>query len=277
MASTSSTAAAQAAPWRASFLDDINSMESPELVFSTLHPAPSGSPTAHVPRARYCIYRGMWAELPENKHNSAPQNAPCFASDLPTLTTDVRMQKVFDLFASSSGKADDEAQVQGSGGGGPCEAVWWVKGERMKQWRIKGEAFLVGPDIEGGAGKDSSGVRTVKSEVGSRMRVVDEAKRESWSWQRELTAHFGNLSPGMRGSFKAPPPGQPIDEPYDDQKLQLGGKVEENEDEVASRHFRVVIIKPEEVESLDLSDPAKARRVVYKFGEGQWSETECWP
>lgn len=99
----------------------------------------------------------------------------------------------------------------GSGGGGPVEAVWWVnvqpkedekdKKKIMSQWRIRGEAFVVGPDIE--AHKDekeqSSGVRTVKSQLGSRMRIVDEGKEGDWSWQREVRALFGNQSPGIRG------------------------------------------------------------------------------
>ncbi len=175
-------------------------MDKPEFVFSSLHPAPEGSTTPYLPRARFCIYRGDWAELPENKHNNAEQNERIYGSDLPTFTTDVRMQKTFELFASSSGKADDTSLVQGSGGGGPCEAVFWAK-EVMVQWRMKGDAFIVAPDIEGDSeqSKESSGVRTVKSEIGARMRVLKEDGKEHWSWQRELTAHFGNCAPGMRG------------------------------------------------------------------------------
>ena len=176
-------------------------MDSPEFVFSSLHPAPQNSPADFLPRARYCIFRGFWAELPENKHNNAPMNERNYESEMPTFTTDVRMGKPLEVFASSSGHADDRSQTQGSGGGGPCEAVWWVK-ETMVQWRVKGEAFVVGPDIEGKEGeKESSGVRTVKSEIGSRMRVVQEEGREGWSWSKELTGHFGNNSPGLRGMF----------------------------------------------------------------------------
>lgn len=109
------------------------------------------------------------------------------------------MHKTFQIFSSSAGHADRESLVQGSGGGGPCEAVFWVK-EAGVQWRIKGEAFVVAPDVEG-EGEESSGVRTVKSEVGGRMRVVREEGREGWSWGRELTGHFGNVSPGMRGEL----------------------------------------------------------------------------
>lgn len=110
------------------------------------------------------------------------------------------MQKVGQIFGSSAGHADDDSQVQGSGGGGPVEAVWWVKEVGM-QWRVKGEAFVVGNDIDKGK-EGGSGVRTAKSEVGRRMRRTEQEGDEGeWSWGRELTGHFGNCSPGMRGSL----------------------------------------------------------------------------
>lgn len=123
-----------------------------------------------------------------------------YESEMPTFTSDIRMNKIGELFSSSAGHAKDDSQVQGSGGGGPCEAVWWIKDIGV-QWRMKGEAFVVGSDIEGEGeqSKESSGVRTVKSEVGSRMRVVKEDGKDSWSWSKELTGHFGNNSPGLRG------------------------------------------------------------------------------
>jgi len=143
----------------------------------------------------------MWGELPPNPHNTAPHNQPIYESDMPTFTTDVRMEKVPEIFASSPGHGE-RAQAQGTGGGGPVEAAFWIK-EVMTQWRIRGEAFVVdAEDVEGEGGeKESSGVRTVKGEVGGRMRVVreGEAVERGWSWAREVTAHFGNLSPAMRG------------------------------------------------------------------------------
>lgn len=181
------------APWKADFLANMKEMDSPEFVFSSLAPAPKGSPTEYLPRARYCIYRAMWAELPENKHNDAPMNDRVYESDMPCFTSDVRMNKVFELFASSAGKADDTSLTQGSGGGGPCEAVWWVKTDKTKvQWRIKGTAFVVGNDIEGE--EESSGVRTVKTQLFSRMRVVKEEGKSGWSWAKELTG-YGKKSP----------------------------------------------------------------------------------
>jgi pyridoxamine 5'-phosphate oxidase len=187
------------APWKQLFNEHISKMKSPEFVLGTLDAAPKGSPTPYVPRVRYCIFRGFWAELPENKHNNAERNPKIFASDCPTFTTDVRMEKVGQIFATSAGHAESREQVQGSGGGGPVEAVYWVK-ETGTQWRIKGRAYVVADDIE--EAEESSGVRTVKSEVGKRMRVLEEGKEGDWSWQRELTGFFGNQSPGIKGILK---------------------------------------------------------------------------
>jgi len=171
-------------------------MSPPQFVLGTVAKASSGSTTPYVPRVRYCIFRGFWTELPENKHNDAERNPKVYESDLPTFTTDVRMEKVGEIFGSSAGHADSKEQTQGSGGGGPVEAVWWAK-ETGTQWRVKGRAYIVADDIEGA--EESSGVRTVKSEVGKRMRIVDESKEKDWSWERELTGNFGNQSPGIKG------------------------------------------------------------------------------
>lgn len=201
MSSTAGAATKGPAPWKAAFLEHVTKqMDSPEFVLSTLHPAPEGSTCAYIPHARFCIFRGMWTELPENKHNDAPKNDKIFESDMPTFTTDVRMMKVPDIFATSAGNVAAANLNGGCGGGGPVEAVWWVK-EANIQWRMKGEAFVVGQDVEGD-GEQSSGVRTVKSELGKRMHVLKPGQEGDWSWQTEVTGHFGNLSPGMRGNIR---------------------------------------------------------------------------
>ncbi|PQE10246.1 zn 2cys6 transcription factor protein [Rutstroemia sp. NJR-2017a WRK4] len=264
------------APWRPLFLTHLSKMDSPEFVLSSLSPSSDkNSPTPYLPRARYCIFRGMWAELPENKHNDAPMNDRVYEN--------VRMEKVPEIFASSQGHGE-VSQSQGSGGGGPVEAVFWIK-EVMTQWRFKGEAYIVGQDIE--ESQESSGTRTVKTKIGERMRVVKESEKANWSWEKELTAHFGNLSPGMRGSFKNPVPGTPVSNPPNDKALSLGQKVSDLNDEAARKNFRVVIIKPESVEQLDLTEPDKARRWRYTYvgpsgGEneevvGEWKKEELWP
>ena len=263
-------------------------MPSPEFVLTSLEAADKDAPVPYVPRARTCVFRGMWAELPENKHNDAPRNDAVYESDLLTLTTDVRMAKIPQIMASCRGHGG-VAESQGSGGGGPVEAVFWVE-EVKTQWRFQGLAYIVGQDIDGQGSDNSSGTSTVKHEIGERMRVVKEEGKKDWSWAMELTAHFGNLSPGMRGSFKNPEPGTSISISPKDKSLKLGQKVSDLNDETARQNFRVVIIKPDVVEQLDLTDPDKARRWKYTYvgrssdavdeagGDlGEWKKEELWP
>jgi pyridoxamine 5'-phosphate oxidase len=188
MATTSSTQSA--APWRSQFLEHVGKMESPEFVLSTVA-RPHNSSFSAEPRARYCIFRGMWASLPPNKHNDADKNPEVYESDCLTFTTDVRMEKANHFFESES--SDETA----TGGGAPVEAVWWVKEKDiMTQWRVRGDAWILGPDVEDGRKK---GPKTVKEAIQPRMRVLNETQKDDWKWGTEVTAHFGNLSPGMRG------------------------------------------------------------------------------
>ena len=88
------------------------------------------------------------------------------------------------------------------------------------------------------------------------------------------------------GSWKNPPPGTPTKGQEPDNDHQLGQKVQDLHDPIARENFRVVVIRPEEVEMLDLTDPATARRKLYTFvvkkdpgaeGKGEWKEEELWP
>jgi pyridoxamine 5'-phosphate oxidase len=80
------------------------------------------------------------------------------------------------------------------------------------------------------------------------------------------------------GSWRNPPPGTPVKGEPDDEH-RLGQKVTDLDDKIARENFRVVVIKPEEVERLDLSDPATGRRWKYTLNveTGEWSERVCWP
>jgi len=273
------SAVASAAPWRETFLKHINSMSQATFVLSTLHPLPAASESttpspapavaaAVVPRARTCICRGLWASLPANDKNPAPRNPAVWESDLPVLTTDVRMEKAGELGV----------------GGGPVEAVWWVEGPAT-QWRVRGTAWVLGPDVEG-----EEGVRAREAILGRMRRGAGEAAGEAgWSWKREVTAHFGNLSPIMRGTFRSPPPGTPVAIPPED-GFGLGQEVDDLDDEIARSNFRVVVIVPTEVDQVDLSDRSRPRRWLYTYrgrpfqtkqpgGEviGDWEKVEVWP
>lgn len=106
-----------------------------------------------------------------------------FESDALTFTTDVRMEKV--------------GELEGEGGGGGCrdvEAVFWVKG-CMSQWRVRGKGYVIGGE---GVGEERDR-RVVKGWM--RKRREGEGREGEWTWEKEVTGHFANLSPVMRGLF----------------------------------------------------------------------------
>jgi hypothetical protein len=65
----------------------------------------------------------MWAELPENKHNETPTNERVYETELPTFTSDVRMEKIPEIFASSADTVK-----------GRSRGKWW--------WRAGGGGVL---------------------------------------------------------------------------------------------------------------------------------------
>ena len=276
------------APWKKTFQEHLEKIGGASAEFYLATVTPEG-----LPRARTCIHRGFWGELPENKHNELPKNPAIYQSDCPVFTTDARMEKTYHIFATGKGKGDREQSKSGTGGGGPVEAVYWVK-DTKTQWRIRGKAWIVGSDdVEGGEEAQNSGTVTVKAQVGRYMRPVGDhaEKNEQWSWRNEVENFFENLSPGMRGTFKNPPPGQPISQGTG-QEESLGQKAGHlSEDAQARKNFRVAIITPEEVERVDLSDPENSKRWLYTLAEEfggpggpeeanqtrEWDVVETWP
>lgn len=264
----SHTMAGYEAPWRSTFLSHIQQASSPIFTLSTLHPLDGNQ---FVPRARTVVFRGMWASLPDNPRNPAPLNPAAYTSELPAITTDVRMEKVPELIGSRQEPSTSlEAQ---SAIGGPVEAVFWIE-KASTQWRFRGRAYVIGPDIE------SDAAAPVRAALQPWMRVVDEEQKNAWSWSRELTASFGNLSPVMRGSFRNPLPGTPLTQ-KPEPGLELGQEVNDVNDELARRSFRVLVIVPEEIDQIELSDPKRGRRWSHKAEVSEsgisWKTTELWP
>lgn len=269
-----------AAPWKATFDSHLQKLgSSPEFSLATVN-------HEGCPRARICIHRGFWTALPENSHNKQTKNPAVYDSDCPTFTTDARMNKVYDIFATGKGKGTLEQSRAGTGGGGPVEALYWVK-EVMTQWRIRGQCWIIAADDvehEGEGDMQNSGTVTMEAVLQRYMRSTGESGH--WSWRREVENHFGNQSPTMKGSFKNPPPGQPIRDGAGSGE-QLGQQADDlQEDHLARKNFRVAVITPEEVERLDLSDPAKHRRWIWTLAgpaqeqeaaSSEWKMVETWP
>ena len=86
---------------------------------------------------------------------------------------------------------------------------------------------------------------------------------------------------GNLGFFRSPPPGQPRSSTPSQLDLKLGQKVLDLHDPVARANFRVVIIRPEEVECLDLTDQENGKRWNWTLIDGsdgsRWDEAELWP
>ncbi|KAK5709953.1 hypothetical protein LTS12_028035, partial [Elasticomyces elasticus] len=83
-------------------------------------------------------------------------------------------------------------------------------------------------------------------------------------------------------SFKTPPPGQPKSQVPQDPDLKPGQKVHDIHDPVARKNFRVVVVRPEQVERLDLSDYENPQRRAWSLTPestqpSQWEEIELWP
>ena len=278
-------------PWKSLFAEHLEKLGGggAEFVLATVT-------STGLPKARYCIFRGFWGSLPENPHNKLTKNPAIYESDCPTFATDCRMSKTFDFFATGKGKGDLEQSRSGTGGGGPVEAVFWVK-EVMTQWRIRGKCWVIAADdVEGGEdAAQNSGTVSMKAELQRYVRTVgdDSSQEKDWSWRREVENHFENLSPTMRGSFKNPEPGKPISEGKGNAGEALGQKAGHlSEEELARRNFRVAVIIPEEVEQVDLSDPDNCKRRIWRVAENagvpntegensqsvkEWNVVETWP
>ncbi|KAJ5485697.1 hypothetical protein N7539_005685 [Penicillium diatomitis] len=231
-----------------------------------------------VPRVRTCGFRGFFPELklhPSGQKDLDQQvedggNPPLFESDLLSFTSDIRMEKLRQLDST----------------GNSIEAMFWLK-EVMVQWRIKGQAYYIGsPAAE--SGKESD----LQAQLFKALRRKDDyhgdekADFKKWTWDKAITKYFANHSPAMRGSFRNPPPGQPRTQQLSNPDLSLGQKVSDLHDPVARGNFRLVLILPEEVEQLDLSngDDPRRRKWTLVGGDGdvertggQWQESELWP
>lgn len=217
------------APWRSLFQSHIATMPSPEFSLSTVFQSENGNP---LPRVRTCQFRNFWAQV--NLHEAAKEqllkkdgsgtennkndndnesdkegkgsekgiNPPAFESDLLVFTTDIRMGKIGQITSAAN-------EATGSVGG-PVEALFWAK-QVMKQWRIKGNAIVIGDD--GSKSTEQSARKEVRKWMRPREHVTDSKNTlgssetfggsTTWSWEKEITAQFANMSPVMRGKFIA--------------------------------------------------------------------------
>ncbi|KAJ5757790.1 uncharacterized protein N7511_006484 [Penicillium nucicola] len=263
-----STTSSQRAPWRDVLDSHLQQTPGYEFTVATIgYDARNRS----VPRLRTCGCRGFFPELelhPKGQEAMDEQvegggNPPVFESDMLCFTTDARMEKLPQL--ESSGNA--------------IEAVFWLK-DLMIQWRIKGTAYAIGDPQT----KVSENEKKSREEIQRGLRMKDDGREiANWTWDKAVTKYFANHSPIARGSFRNPQPGLPRSQKPDNPDLKLGQKVTDLHDHVARNNFRVVVICPEEVECLDLTNQEDGKRWKWALEgasdspDAQWSKIEVWP
>ncbi|KAL4821415.1 hypothetical protein BDW67DRAFT_150724 [Aspergillus spinulosporus] len=252
------------APWRALFLASLEKSRSSSFSLATIAHTTANKP---VPRSRTVEFRGFFPKPASTLHQSGIEalkaqgiglNPDVYESDLFSITTDARMKKM--------GQLTDSNEVEG---------VFWFE-DASTQWRVRGKVVAIGNPTNGAEEKEA------RETIRKALRVKKEAEEDvkDWDWDRQVATYFANHSPIMRGSFKNPPPGTPRSETPSDPRLRLNQQVEDLKDEVARANFRVLLICPQEMERLDLSNPDDVRKTNWTLvdaDKGEWKETELWP
>jgi hypothetical protein len=273
-----------AAPWRTLFLSGLEKSSASSFTLSTI--AHSNNPTKPpVPRARTVEFRGFFPKPASSLHHSAidalraqgiGMNPEVYESELFAITTDRRMGKVGQI-AGTVASGDRNASGEGEEA---VKGVFWFEEGVMTQWRVRGKGVTIGGDRAGEEG--------VRERIFRRMRVVEGVDKDKaleevkkWEWERQVTTYFASHTPAMRGSYKNPTPGTPRSQNPSNPEWKLNQKVEDLQDPAARENFRVLVILPEDVERLDLSNPEDVRRTRWTFVEdengGKWEELELWP
>ena len=178
------------APWRDLISSHLEKTKGYEFTVATVG---YDAKQRIVPRVRTCGFRGFFPEVklhPSGQKDMDEQvedggNAPLFESDLLSLTTDIRMEKLKQLDST----------------GNSIEAMFWLK-EVMVQWRIKGQAYYLGsPTPESGAESD------LQAQLFNALRLKPDydgdqkVDSNKWTWDKAITKYFANHSPAMRGKF----------------------------------------------------------------------------
>ncbi|KAF3189415.1 hypothetical protein TWF788_010499 [Orbilia oligospora] len=268
-------------PWKQAFNAHVQTLACPTFAFATAAVPQTGG--IAVPHVRTLAFRGFYAELPFNKYNPVSSNTG-FKSDLIAFTTDKRTEKLRDLGGVEGVTASSLPTVTNI-----VEACFWVPSDQNpavgKQWRIRGRCFVLPRDFD----TEDKGVKETKKWLIEKISRNGGGDGSDFDFAKEYKAHFGNLSPVLRGSFRNPLPGTP-------KELGDGGLApkrpigdDQLDEEVALSHFRVAVIEPTRIEYLDLEGRTKTAWVpvggdaekdeqLENLGkvDGAWREVELW-
>lgn len=194
--------------------------ECPDQVFYALATLQNG-PTA-APRVRYVVHRGFLGD-----------------TDCLLTTTDVRSEK---------------GRQMGLGQRMPVELAWYIASNR-KQFRIRGQAFLVGCN-------DATGTIASPRTAGFWPAAQD--------WTAERERMWDSLSPDMQRTFFGQAPGSSLS-----QTAHTVTKQSAEQPDRISPNFALLVLEPEEVDQLDLM--AFKRTIYTRQSTGVWSQRQVAP
>lgn len=178
-----------------------------DVSFATIFHNKAGN--SYHPRVRTCVLRGFFAELDlpqididwilrdaEARHDPAHEvavrtqdlglNPRIFESDLLAFTTDERMGKVAEITENNN-----------------VELLMWAAESKL-QWRISGKASVIGgnPDDEREGNAREEIMHWLRDRVANGDPDAPKSHpraEKTWTFDREVLAHFSNMSPVMRG------------------------------------------------------------------------------
>jgi len=181
------------------------------------------------PSVRTVVFRGFVGEAREEQSSERlPGGNPPAQSSLIVITTDALMPKVAELEASH----------------GVFEVSWWHAGTNQ-QIRFSGKAHIFRPD-------------TIVSFPEDELKKYITVKGGGdWTWENERERLWKAHRPGMRGSFRNPPPGTPLDEEKRKKLRHVELDAEDNgpEAQEAKKRFALLVLEVFELEVLNLDPP----------------------
>jgi len=220
-------------PWKKIVQDilhkNLDEGHTQSLFFSlaTIRPGPNPRPAV-----RTVGFRGFIGEPKDNKPDTPDKfrgaNPPA-QSSLILLSTDALMSKV--------------SEIEGTGG--VYEVCWWHAGTNQ-QIRFSGVAHLL---------RRNAKIEFPEARLKKYISVQGEG---GWSWEAERERMWRSHKPGLRGSFRNPPPGSPLDSENKKKKLkavELDGDDDGPDAQEAKERFSLVVLEITELEILDLDPP----------------------
>ena len=177
------------------------------------------------PAVRTVVFRGFVGETRENDQSSKLTGGnPPAESSLILVTTDALMAKVGELENSN----------------GAFEVCWRHAGTNQ-QIRFNGIAHIY----------RRNGIDFPQAHLKRYIRTDGD-----WTWEKERDRLWKSHKPAMRGSFRNPPPGTPLNAEKKKklEVVELGGEDDSQDAREAKERFSLVVLEVTEIEFLDL-DP----------------------